>query len=313
MRKMKYFLLLLFYSLLSITCYSQSKKEIRKEKVKSNERMLDTLQIKISGVKYADFGLSKAQEEIFINNSNSGDALILVGIRNYLKDLGLDVIITEAQRSEAVKLSKSQCDYVRVRYDIGEFKSKFGAIGNYPFSFNFEFCDNSVYSFNSNLSVNGLTNYSFLIKSTCAYYFPLKKKYDQAQKLKIEINPIVLSKSVFNNYLDTAISKKAIEGIYQLFSSDSYTSKYTIGIYFQNDTLKIVYFDGADFSEDWKEGELKGYLFSTLSENDYLVKWYSLDKVLIDGSVSFTSKNAFEFKSNTLGYDKGIDKFVRIK
>lgn len=86
-----------------------------------------------------------------------------------------------------------------------------------------------------------------------------------------------------------------------------------IGIYSQNDTLKIIYFDGADLSNDWKEGELKGYLFSTLSENDYTVKWYSLDKQLIDGSITFINRNAFEFRVNMVGESKGIDKFVRVK
>ena len=298
---------------MTICSYSQTKKDIRKENEKLHERILDTLQNKISGVKYADLGFSKAQQELIINNANSVDALILMGVRNYLKDLGLDVLITEAQRNEAVKLTKSQCDFVKVEYELGEFNSKFMAVGNYPFNFAFQFCDKSIYSFDTKLSVNGLTNYSYLIKSTCQYNFPLNRRYLEAKKLKIANNQIVLTNSEFLKYLDTSTYKKPIEGIYQLLSSDFSTSKYSIGIYSQNDTLKVIYFNGADFSSDWKDGELKGYLFSTLSESDYIVKWYSLEKDIIDGSISFANKNVFEFRSSTLGYEKGIDKFVRVK
>ena len=121
------------------------------------------------------------------------------------------------------------------------------------------------------------------------------------------------SKLDFSIYLDTSTRKKPIEGIYQLFNSDANTFVHTIGIYSQNDSLKIVYFEGKGLFEDWKDGELKGYLLNTLSENDYSAKWYSLSKTILDGSITFTSKNVFEFKPNTLVYDKDIDKFVRIK
>jgi hypothetical protein len=306
-------LIVLIFCLFSSIGYSQSKKEIKKEKAKQHERIVDTLQDKISGVKFVDLGLSKAQEVFFINNSNSGDALILKGVIDYLKEIGLTVVVTQEQRDEIVKLSKSQCDYVNVTYNIGEFVSKFGAIGNYPFNFSFKFCDNSIYSFSTKISVNGLTNYSFLIKNTCNEYFPIKRKYNIEKRLKFANNEVIISSSDFSKYLDDSTAKKNIEGIYQLFSSDANTSKYSIGIYNSKDTLKVIYFNGTDFLDDWKEGEFKGYLISTLSESDYIVKWVSINKTILDGSITFVNKNAFEFKSITWGYNKGVDKFIRIK
>ena len=55
---MKHLFLLLSISCFLITnTYSQSNKEKKKE----HERMLDTLEQKISGVKYVDFNFSTAQ------------------------------------------------------------------------------------------------------------------------------------------------------------------------------------------------------------------------------------------------------------
>lgn len=304
------FTLLCFLLLVPQIGHSQSKKE----KKEAQEKVLDTLQQKIKGVKFADLGFTTAQENLIINNPNAIDAQILLGIRDYLKkDLGLEVVITKEQRIQAVKITTSQCDFVKIEYEIGTFKSKFGAVGTMPFNFSIQFCDKSKYTFEANLSVNGLTNYTTLIRNSCLYRFPLKKGYNKANRMSIPNNPIITTQISFNKYLDSANKKNEIEGLYRLFSTEENTSKYNIGIKLENDTLKIIYLNGADFSEDWKEGELKGYLIKTLSENDYLLKWYSLDKSLIDGSLTFLNLNSFEIRMNAIGYSNSPDKFVRIK
>lgn len=305
------FLIMVLLPLLSL---GQSKKEIRKEKEREHERMLDTLTQKLCGVKYADFRFSKAQENILINNSTSPDVQILMGIRSYLKnDLGLEVIITTEQRIQALKISKSLCDYVIVNYELGDFESKFMAVGNIPFTLSFQFCDASAYPFTTKLNVNGLTNYTSLIRSTCQFQFPIARHYNESKVLKMSSNPIVLSLSDFDEYLNTSSSKNIHEGLYQLFSSSETTSNYKIGIYKNNDTLKVIYFDGADFSRDWAEGELKGFLIETKSENDFLVKWYSLEKTIGDASISFLNNNSFEIISKSIRLGKGADRYIRLK
>ena len=304
------FFIFTFLCSIGLNTFSQSKKEQEKE----HERMLDTLEHKISGVKYADFRFSTAQENIIINNSNSGDAIILNAIVNYLKtDLGLSVIVTKEQRDESIKLAKTQCDYVQVNYELGQFKSTFMAVGSYPFKFSFVFCDKSQYSFETRLNVNGLTNYNQLIRNTCKYNFPIKRKYSEENKLKIPSNSFIISLNDFTKYLDSEVKKKPIEGLFQMFNSNVSTSKYKLGIYSQNDSLKIVYFDGADFSEDWREGESKGYLFSTLSENDFILKYFALDKKFLDGSLTLLNNNSFEIRFTTIGKTTDLDKYVRIK
>jgi len=304
------FLLCLLY-IVSINCFPQSKAEIKKQK----ERSIDTLKKKISGVRFADFGFSKAQEQIFINNATSPDAQLLTGIVNYLKmDLGLQVIITQEQRNESLKIAKSRCDVVFFTYDVGQFKSSFGAIGNVPFSFSFLFCDKSKYSFNTKLHVDGLTILANKTRQTCFFEFAYKRKFDINQKILIQKNSSLISLADFTKYLDTSLHKLPIEGIYQLFSSSNNSSKYKIGICNRNDTLYIVYFDGANYSEDWTEGESKGYLTKTMSESDFFVKWFSLDKTLMEGAITFANNhNSFELKSSDIQNPIENDKYIRLK
>ena len=57
------------------------------------------------------------------------------------------------------------------------------------------------------------------------------------------------------------------------------------------DTLKIIYFDGADSSEDWVEGELKGYLIKTNSDFHFFAKWSTLLNNFTHLLWSFSVKN----------------------
>lgn len=311
---MKHLLSFSFFVLLFVTSgLSQSKKE-KKAKAPPKLTKIDSLQKKLSGIKYIDLGLSKTYEDLIVNNSNSADAQFLIGIVNYLKqDLRLEVIVSAEQRKQLVKIAKSKCDIGFFDFEIGQFKSNFAAVGNYPFTFSFIFCDSSKYSFVDKIRVNGLSNYANSIRNTCYFNFQFIRKYNQEETLICPINDIVISKNAFYTYIDTALNKKPVEGVYRLFSSNSYTSNYTVGVFAHQDTLKIIYFEGADFSNDWREGEIKGYLTETMSPEDYLLTWYSLDKKIILGSLSFLNKNSFEVRINSPGFDNGVDKFVRIK
>jgi hypothetical protein len=290
---------ILFYlSLLFSFCNAQSNSELKN---------------KLSGTKYAFLNLNKAQESILLNNSISKDAEVLRGIIRYLKQLELEVILSSNKRHEAFKTTKTHCDFVKFSYTIGNYETLMMKDGFYPFTFSFTFCDNSTYSFNTKLSVAQYTEYAFESWANCIDKFFFDRKYNELKRLKNTVNEKVISKPDLSNYLDTSKNKKPIEGIYKLFVSDTDIPKYTIGIHSQNDTLKIVYFDGAGLSEDWKEGDLMGYLFNTLSENDYTSKWFDWDKSIIDGIITFTNKNAFDFRSTSLGYSNSIDKFIRTK
>jgi hypothetical protein len=304
--------LVIFFSLVicfHITVIPQSNAEIKKQKEVSR----DTLKKKISGVRFADLRFTKAQEQLFLSNASSPDAQLLLGIVNYLKkDLGLLVIVTQEQRIEALKNAKSRCDLVFFDYDIGQFKSSFAAIGTIPFSFSFSFCDKSKYTFTTKLNVSGLTILSNKTRATCYSEFACTRKFDINKKMSVQKNPSLISLTDFTKYLDTSLTKLPIEGIFQLFSSSNNTSKYKLGICNMKDTLKIIYFDGADFSEDWAEGELKGYLTKTNSDSHFFAKWNNLDKSTIDAALTLINPNSFELKSSDI-YTPMDDKYVRLK
>jgi len=309
----KLILLASLINVLSLNIYSQTKKEIRKEQERNHERMLDTIKRKLAGVKYANLDFQNVQEAIAVHNLSSGDAPILSGIQYYLKKiLGLTVLVTSEQKKQEKKLSASLCDVVRVKFKLGEFNSRIMAVGNYPFYFEFKFCDNSSYSFDTKLAVNGMTDYLNLIKSICQYHFPVIRKYNTEYTLKIGNNETIISLADFNKYLDSSTAKKQREGLYQLFNSNESSTNHLLGVYNHNDTLKIIYFEGADFDKDWHDGELKGTLISTKSENDFFGKWYILDKSLIDITVSVLNENSFELRPAS-GEHQGIDKYIRLK
>jgi hypothetical protein len=273
------------------------------------------LKEKLSGVKYAVFNLTQDQEKFLIeNDTGSIEAEILNGVTSYIKDdLGIEVLVTRKQRQEIKELrSTSLCDYALVGYGVEDVKSSSIVDGKFSFKFSVKFCDGSRYSFNTELSFNELTNYVILIRTACKSNFPLSIQYDEKKKLTLPKGPFIISKRDFEKYLDSNKTKKPIEGIYQLISSENSSPKYTIGIYDHNDTLKIVYFEQEILNKNWNEGEIKGYLTSTNSQSDYIGQWIGTEKLKYTVSLHFSNNTSFEISSNEL--NGGIkDKYVRIK
>jgi hypothetical protein len=304
----KFFIIYYALFLVSLNLYSQNNQQ-------NHETLADTslnsLKVKLRGVKFIDMNYTKAQEDIIINNATSNDVQVLMAFIDYCNDdLGISVIVTEEQRLQSYQLGKSLCDYAYAGYEIGAFNSQLIAVGNYPLSFSFTFCDNSSYIIKTVVNVNGLTNYRKKFRAEFRKKLLIEKGYDVTKRLPVQTNAIVLNERDFENYLNDTIPKYKVEGIYELFSTDNNTPKYRLGIYNMFDTLKVIYFSGAYFTDDWKEGELKGILMKTKSENDFLGIIYNMIKTPTNASLSFINENSFELRLNT---PKGIDKYVRTK
>ncbi|HEV8506472.1 MAG TPA: hypothetical protein VGQ53_13765 [Chitinophagaceae bacterium] len=290
---------------------TQPEGNIKREKDVLDKKTLDTLKDKLSGVKYATFNLTEAQENFFAENSESTEAQILQGITSYLKsDLGMEVLVTRAARQQLRKLSNpSACDYALVGYRVRDVKSSFPA-GKFSFTLSIKFCDESRYSFETELSFNVLTDYVDLIRKVCVSHFPISREYDEKKKSILPKGPFIISQRDFEKYLDSGKVKKPIEGIYQLSYSENGTPKYKIGIYNHNDTLKIVYFGEEILNKNWIEGEIKGYLASKKSESVYIGQWIGIGKIKYTASLHFLDDISFEMSSSQLD---GKDKYVRIK
>ena len=299
------FLLLAFNLILS----AQRKKDSISQ---VNRMKLDTLKHKLSGVKYVDLRFSRFQEERLVNNPNSLSGNLLEAFTDYANDyLRLEVIWTAGQRAVARKISKSACDYTFAEYKLGEFKSLFGAIGEYPLSLTFQFCDHSTYTLNTKIRVTGLTeNYLLKFKAAFINQLSFDRIYDVGKKLDVYKSKPVISESAFRNYLDSNAHLNELEGMYKLSVPDHFTSKYTVGIFNSGDSLSVIYFKDADYADDWVEGEVKAKLYDTGTNNDFITDWFLNDKSVIKGSIHFIDRNSFEFKTNN---DQEVVTFVRVE
>ena len=301
------FLLLAFNLILS----AQSKKDSISAALQVNRLKRDTLKQKLSGVKYVDLRFSRFQEERLVNNPNSLSGNLLEAFTDYANDyLRLEVIWTAGQRADARRISKSSCDYAFAEYKLGKFKSLFGAIGEYPLSLTFQFCDHSTYTLNSKVRVTGLTeNYLLKFKAAFIHQLSFTRIYDAGKKLDVHTSEPVISESSFKNYLDSNAHLNEFEGMYELSVPDYFTSKYTVGILNSGDSLSVIYFKGADYADDWVEGEVMAKLYKAGSENNFIADWFLIDKSVIKGSIHFIDRSSFEFNANN---DQEVLKFVRV-
>lgn len=311
---MKLLLILLFIITINPSKVISQK---RNKKQKSEyELKMDTLKIKLSGVKYARLLVNDDTKDVYKQTEGAGvrsaDYQVTVGFKEYItEDLGLGFIMTDQQEDLAVNYTTSACDYVYVSYSIGSFIKEFGAVGKYPLEINFIFCDTKDNIFKINVPVNGTTNYRITFRSAFNRIVNKDWKYNLSNRLKIKNNAIVINFNNFSTYLDTCKTLTKYEGVYELFSSNNtIASHLKLGIYNDNGILKVIYLSGANNKDDWMEGELKGTMTKTKSDSDFLLDIYNGFKSLLKGTLTFTNDNAFELKISRQVY---TDKYVRLR
>lgn len=285
------------------------------------EKVLDTLKQKLTGIKYVRLFVNddvvQSYKNIIGNAASSKDLEVVNGFVDYVReDLNKGFVMTEEQKKQANMLSSSLCDFVNVVYEIGVFKRDLGAIGSYPLTVYFVFCDGSQYKFKKIVGVSGTTDYRKVFRNAFSSIINLKStkkiKYDykESNRLTLKNNPIVIDYKSFNYYLDTCKTLQKSEGVYELFSTENQTPNYKLGIYNDNGILKLICLDAAEFKLDWKDGELKGILTKTKSESDYLLIYYNGSKIESKGTISFINENSFNLTTKDL---KGTDRYIRIK
>lgn len=267
---------------------------------------------KLSGVKYADFQFNQTQLDIMIHQENQLSAYDINGMREFLiEDLKLNgVVITPDQRNDVAKNTSSICDVVNVNWNISDFISDFMAVGRRTITFNFTFCDNSKYTFTSDMNVNGNTrDYKKAFKKALSKKIANPFQYDSTSTLILKRNEIVISEDSLKNVLGKKAYKKDIEGIFQLFKSETNTNPYKIGIIEIAGNYKIVYLGGLFTTKDWSEGELKGALTPTMSKSSFLCKWVTALKSLENATITSIDINTFDINySNT----KSTDRYIRV-
>jgi hypothetical protein len=274
---------------------------------------MDTLLAKLEGVKFVR--ILETQDYIDVVKNQAGNAVsspdtrILSGFFNWVNDyLKLGVAFTKEQTEASIKNVSSFCDYVNAQVIVHPLKQ--GFFSSYPVEIVFTFCDNSQYIFDMKVAAVAHNSLESETRSMLRGYLTNKNTYDRNKRLKVKSLPIIISEKDFIYYIDTCKILQKEEGIFELFSTKSQSSNYKVGIYNSNGILKMICFKGSDFSDDWQDGELKGILFNTKSDNDFLISLYSLTKAETKGSITFLGPNAFELRSKLI---TGVDKYVRIK
>ena len=82
---------------------------------------------------------------------------------------------------------------------------------------------------------------------------------------------------------------KLFEGIYEDVASDNgrKKNKYKLAMKYINDKPCLIYLDGANLFDDWKEGEYKAWLEPTSTANIFKAQWLMADKSSSSAYVSF--------------------------
>ncbi len=243
---------------------------------------------------------------------NSGDHQVALGLKDYInEDLKLDFIMSDEDEDLVAPSLSSICDYVYISYSIGAFKKDFGVVGTYPLTLSYLFCDFSEYRYTIQVPVNGLTNYRVTFRRAFNNILDKQWKYDFGNRVSIKFNPRIIRFTDFNQYLDTCKSLNKYEGIYELINSNNaIAGNLKLGIYNDNGSLKLVYFDGATYKDDWIDGEIKGTLTKTKSEIDFLLLVYGGFKNQTRSYLTFINDNIFEYKVNN---EKWSYKFIRLR
>lgn len=79
------------------------------------------------------------------------------------------------------------------------------------------------------------------------------------------------------------------EGIYEDVASDNggKDNKYKLAMKYIDDKPCLIYLDGANLFDDWKEGEFKAWLEPTATSNTYKAQWVMANKEISTAYISF--------------------------
>jgi len=290
--KPRYKTLLLFFTLFNINnLFGQETHEFKLHQLYS---ILNRGQIKV-----ADFNLTKSQEDLLISRG-SEEGQELSGLVNFFKEnLGLKgVIITEEQRKQVYNQLNSYCEIIDVSWSIGSFKSQLGAVGYYPFTIKFGFCDGTELMFDTPINVTGLTrSMSNAIRRSLDKSFLKPTVLNQPDLLNLKTNDILFRDSTeLIKYFNDNLEKKPLEGIYQQYSVSGLFPIKKFGLIFKNGKYLLVNLSTNFLHEDWKFGETIGELNPSKSNKIITGKIQNVNKKSTDATLIFIDENLLELE-----------------
>ena len=208
-----------------------------------------------------------------------GHNAILNGYKNYLNEMGFEVVVANSQNIELITKKYAQRkDVILVTKMQSNSQNVYTFLFAYPpLSYEWEF--------SSRISDNEMLNYiqNGISMSNIAYeifrraYGYRKPQYNKAYELSLPKWKTGWTKeSIISNWQQNSI--KSVEGIYENTTRDNH-GKYIIAVKYMQGTFKLIYLSGAENTMDWTEGELKATLYPTSTPNLYKAKWIKTNKI----------------------------------
>lgn len=243
-----------------------------------------SLQNRINGVR---------EIQLYIpNNPSDLDNYIYGNFANYLYELGISVDVVPASFANKPVQAGTVYGYYRIfNEDVLLYlknANTLAAVVNYT-------CTQGQYVGGTSLSITFIDQINRFSWSIPQFDLPNKaEKYKNRLKKEISssyyYNPLYAfappsatstwSESILKEYLAKKNSNP-LEGIYK-------GDQYTIGVKKGDDGIfYVLYLEGADYSEDWKEGDVKATLTATATPTIFKAEWLGKWKQNMDMTITF--------------------------
>jgi S1-C subfamily serine protease len=222
----------------------------------------------LSGVKYAYLGMDEKYVTYITNNPSSGNAQAIVGVLDYLKEIGFPDA-KWGTLANAPQNFFSLCDLVKVSVSWGYERNTFTDI-----TMTFVSCNGDIFKFVSekNIGVTGYTDTRTAFYKKCLKMYGYKKNSSSYQRLKLSSEMTEWTEQKLKIHFQNS-GADPVEGIYESTVQTLAMAKYKIGVIKTDNGYTLVYLGGANNYQDWTEGEVKAKLTATATPTLYKASW----------------------------------------
>lgn len=265
----------------------------------------------ISGVKIAVLVFNDETQRLI---DRGEEAEIVSEMVNYCKSIGIKTVLYRSTDKKKLNQTESICDQVTVAFT---FERRSNYIANIRITF--YSCLYDYFVFESNRKIlfsegRGMEGFQEELQNLYNRKNPV---YSLKNRLTLPTrNSEWTKESLIKRY--EMEQTDPVEGVWEsvrVYSDEIVQSKYLIGIVKNNNYgYDIIYLDGADNKGDWKEGEFKGWITKSATNNFYSVKWLMADKEInkdVYCKIDENSLLSFIF-SNSPGNKNSESKFLKL-
>jgi S1-C subfamily serine protease len=237
----------------------------------------------LSGVKYAYVTMTDQEATEITNNPKGGNAQIILGIIEYLENIGFSDVKWGGLSGTPNNL-QSLCDLVIVGPSWDFKNSTLSDI-----TLTFVSCNGDIFRFESskNIIVTAYTDVKSAINKKCLVMYGYNKNYDSFQRQNLPKEITEWTESKIRTYFKEN-GANPIEGIYESAVGTAQMPKYKLGLIKTVDGYNLIFLSGGINYLDWTEGEIKSQLSATATATLFKANWKMANKKVNDNAyVSF--------------------------